>query len=394
MEILAVLRAIKEVLESVLDIYNAAQIVNGFFNDPDEVNRTRFEEEMMALAITRSDLLDASDAIRDAIAQVSDQIFRDDMNTSLTDMDTAEQDLATARRTANTDLQDEALTLSRQALNWLLNEVSSKNYPAEAVVITLSQILLRHLMISREADPKFAKDSVNRLPVENAISLLRAAAGQMEAAILAANEIHSATKTTRRRVRVPPEDGGGWDTVITWTFSVHYANVSGSTVYDSSTVYDNSTVTEDDPDDNPDFIAAKNALLAQAEAARSRGLPEDLANAGISELRGTADQAEEALRISETLPLREFILHRDLTYLEKAHYLIARRTQEPTQAMMSVIARFAGPQDFVSGNTSRARNMASNLLNTVATDEQVDALVQFGKNFGEKRAALAMLAAA
>jgi len=387
MEILVVLRAIKEVLESVLDIYNAAQIVNGFFNDPDEVSRTRFEEEMMTLAITRSDLLDASDAIRAAIAQVSDQIFRDDMNMSLTDMDTAEQDLATARRTANTDLQDEALTLSRQALNWLLNEVASKNYPAEAVVITLSQILLRHLMISREADPKFAKDSVNRLPIEKAISLLRAAAGQMEAAILAANEIHAATKTTRRRVRVPPEDGGGWDIVITWTFSVHYANVSGSTVYD------NSTGTEDGPD-NPDFIAAKNALMAQAEAARSRGLPEDLANAGISALRGTADQAEEAMRISETLPLREFILHRDLTYLEKAHYMIARRTQEPTQAMMSVIARFAGPQDFVSGNTSRARNMASNLLNTVATDEQVDALVQFGKNFGEKRAVLAMLAAA
>jgi len=386
-EILVVLRAIKEVLESVLDIYNAAQIIDGFFHDPDEVNRQRFEEEMLALATTRSELLDASNVIRAAITQVSDQIFRDDMAKSLTDMDTAEQDLATARRTGNADLQDDALTLSRQALNWLLNEVDIKNYPVESVVITVAQILLRHLMISREADPKFGKDLANRLPVEKSISMIRSAATQMEAAIMAANEIHSATKTTRRRVRVPPEDGGGWDLIVTWTFSVHYANVSGSVAYD------NSVATDEGPDDQ-DFVDGKHALMAQAAAARSRGLSEDLANAGISSLRGTADEAEKALHISETLPLREFILHRDLTYLEKAQYTIARRTQEPAQAMMSVIARYARPQDFAPGSTSRARNMASLLMNAPATDEQVDALVQFGKNFGEKRAVLALLAAA
>ena len=146
MNILAIVAAIKEVLGLIKAVYDVSQIVVGFFENPDDVNRQRYESVMEEIIRSRSQLLGASASILGAIVQLDQTIFREHMADKLGDVDQAEIALDNFRRTGEVGQRVAALDSSAGALADVLEYDSNKVYPVEAMVFHLSQILLRRIL--------------------------------------------------------------------------------------------------------------------------------------------------------------------------------------------------------------------------------------------------------
>ena len=332
---------------------------------------------MEAIKVTRQDLLHASESILTAITQLDVRLFSTTMSDKLGDMDEAAVDLDFSRRHDGDPVtRGLAITRSAGALADILRLADTKAYPVESLVLHISQILLGRLMILREADPGFCSTHQGRDPIEASISLIRSAAAQIEALILEANVVQKATSTRRTRRQIPPDEGGGFEWIVTTTVKVSYSNVSGSSVFHNS-------VSTEDPEDAT-FQQAVSDMVSEASAVRERGLAEDLANAAVSLMRGIADQAEAALRQCEMKPIGMLLFGRELTFIERAQYKIERRNLSREVAILGIAQRYLRDSDFAALAKPELEKYANELLNKPLNSNEVEALLELRKTFGTK----------
>ena len=384
MNILAIVAAIKEVLGLVKAVYDVSQIVVGFFENPDDVNRQRYESVMEEIIRSRSQLLGASASILGAIVQLDQTIFREHMADKLGDVDQAEIALDNFRRTGEVGQRVAALDSSAGALADVLEYDSNKVYPVEAMVFHLSQILLRRMIILREADPGFCTSSVAAAPINQSISIIRAAANQIEGAILSVNTVKEKGGTTRKVIIIPASEGGGREVIFISWFDINYSNVSGTVVFSGS------TRTEEGPED-PNFLQSIQQLQNQANAAHQRGLADDLANAAIVEMRGIADQAELALRNCEAQGLGRLVFGRKLNFVERARYGDIRRENSPRLSILKLAESSSMQSERSAIAIDSVSKLATGLLKRPLSNEEENALNALGKAFGQRQVAIAVL---
>ena len=383
MNILAIIGAIKEVLGLVKAVYDVSKIVASFYENPDDVNRQRYESVMEEIIRSRSQLLGASASILGAIAQLDQTIFRGLIADKLGDVDQAELALDTFRRTGDAGQRVAALDSSAGALADILEFDSNRVYPVESIVLHVSQILLRRMIILREADPGFCT-SVGSTPINQGISIIRSAASQIEAAISSTNTIRE-QRGTKRKIRIiPPSEGGGRETIVTWTFSIRYSNVSGTAAYSGS------TSTEDGPEE-PEFLQAIQQLRNEANAARQRGLADDTANAAIVEMRGIADQAELALRSCESKHFGLLVFGRELNFIERAKYADIRRENNPRLSFLRLVESSSTRSERSLDRTANVIKIAGELMKRPLSAEEESALKALGKAFGPNQVAITIL---
>lgn len=385
MNILAIIKAIKEVLEIVKAVYDVSKIVIDFFENPDDVNRQRYESVMEEIIRSRSQLLGASTSILSAIVHLDQTIFREHMADKLGDVDQAEIALDNFRRTRDPGQRVAALNSSAGALADLLEYNSSQVYPVESIVLHLSQILLRRMIILREADPGFCT-SAGSTPINQGINIIRSAASQIETAILSTNTIRELRGSKRKVINIPKSEGGGREVIATWMFSISYSNVSGSVAYSSST----STEADDGPED-PGFLQAIQQLRNEANAARQRGLADDMANAAIVEMRGIADQAELALHRCEAKHLGRLVFGRELNFIERAQYVNTRRENNPKISILRLAESSSIRSERVLGKTDNVKTLAGGLMKRPLSAEEESALKALGESFGPHQVAIAIL---
>ncbi len=391
MGILAFFAAFKEVLEFVLDIYNAAEIVEGFFNDPDAAARQRYESEMQAILAARDDLLQASQKVLGAVGDVQVTVFRQDMSDIFALIDTAESVYANAQVPTTDPVTAATLTAlaidhATLSLSTVLELTRQRAYPPEAVAFQAMQVLVRSMMVLKQAQPGFCTSATSTL-VLGVIALLETAADNITKGLDAATPVRTQRKTLRQRV---PASDGGTDFVFHITVTVTYRNLSGDISY-ASPPY--AYISEDaDDESNPPIVLG---YIRDAEAVRANGLARDADNAGATSMRVTAESQRTALATCESMHIAQMIVGRPFTYVETGLYKLERRTKTMRDAAIAMIASpvvAASPARALPDDDPRALAAAVHeVFDRTLTDEENNALGVAAKAFGRPLAALMLL---
>jgi len=301
--LLAILKAVGDVAGAINNIYGLVKNVQEFFNDPSDVNQERYLSTYSAIIDSREVVLAASAEILTAVATVDKHVFESIVADKLGDVDEAIQDIEAWHRSKSDPLRDLALDRSAGALADVLQLEANGVYPKTALVFALIQITASRLGILREADSGFGKSGISRKPIETAISTIRSTADDLESGIRAANVIH---KSLYHHVRVNPRDHSRSHT---WTFDISYSNISGTSAFSRKV----------GPSDDP----LDTRTPAEAQAAQSKGILEDIDLFKVPLMRDSAARFEQMLLASE-LETISSVTRLPVSRLTRSRYALLR----------------------------------------------------------------------
>lgn len=301
--LLAILKAVGDVAGAINNIYGLVKNVQEFFNDPSDVNQERYLSTYSAIIDSREVVLAASAEILTAVATVDKHVFESIVADKLGDVDEAIQDIEAWHRSKSDPLRDLALDRSAGALADVLQLEANGVYPKTALVFALIQITASRLGILREADSGFGKSAISRKPIETAISTIRSTADDLESGIRAANVIH---KSLYHHVRVNPRDHSRSHT---WTFDISYSNISGTSAFSRKV----------GPSDDP----LDTRTPAEAQAAQSKGILEDIELFKVPLMRDSAARFEQMLLASE-LETISSVTRLPVSRLTRSRYALLR----------------------------------------------------------------------
>jgi hypothetical protein len=195
----------------------------------------------------------------------------------------------------------------------MLQYAQSGIYPRPAVVFPFIGMLNARLVILKEADPGFCKSPTARRPIEEGIALIRSAAGEIEALL----RLHTDVQV-QRFIRKQRDDDPLVGAVIS------YSNLSGTVSY-RATVGPFELV-------SPELEEAIQRARAAAEAARTRGLMEDLQRTEVPNLRNQAATIEESLRLCELEMLSQALPY-PISSIERARFMLERQEKTLSQSV-------------------------------------------------------------
>ncbi len=382
MEIGAVLKIIGTVISIISGLVELYQKADEYFDNPDDNNRSQYESQLIEIIRSRQAILDACTSIYQAITQLSSTMFRQVIADNLGDADQAQQALDNWRRPPQSIGQrDIALNESAGALADLLQYWRNGVYPGVSLVVPLMEVLLVRLWILKQADPSFITSEVARQPIEESVVMLRYTAGDLEARILAANQVEKTT-THRTWVRIDPETGDK-ERGVTTTVTVSYHNITGTATYHRSISFE-----KDDIDTEiSDAIAG---LHAEASAARSGGLSEDLRQAQIDNLRSTASRAERLLR-GEEIRVVERIIGRKLSLVENAEFQTLRESNDLRGSIVKLADKYILEGELRGTLFDDMMTNCGELLSHSLTSDETQALIALARTFGSKAALRVLL---
>lgn len=381
MEIGAVLKIIGTVISIISGLVELYQKADEYFDNPDEANRSQYESQLVEIVRSRQVILDACASIYQAITQLSNTMFRQVIADKLGDADQAQQALDNWRRPPQSVGQrDIALNESAGALADLLQYWRNGVYPSVSLVVPLMEVLLVRLWILKQADPSFITSGVARQPIEESAGMLWSTANDLEARILAANQVKE-TVTHRMLVRIDPETGSKERIRIT-KVAVSYRNVTGTAAYHRSVSFELGEEAEAD-----DAIAG---LHAEASAARSGGLAEDLRQAQIENFRSAANKAERLLRGDE-MRVMERIVGRKLSLVERAEFLTLRESSDLRGSIVGVADKYVLEDGPRGGQSDDMTTTSGEILSRSLTNDEMQVLTALARTFGSTAALRVLL---
>lgn len=381
MEIGAVLKIIGTVISIISGLVELYQKADEYFDNPDEANRSHYESQLAEIVRNRQVILDACASIYQAITQLSNTMFRQVIADKLGDADQAQQALDNWRRPPQSIGQrDMALNESAGALADLLQYWRNGVYPSISLAVPLMEVLLVRLWILKQADPSFITSGVARQPIEESAQMLRDTANDLEARVLAANQVKEIV-ARRMIVRIDPETGDRERIRIT-TVTVSYRNVTGTAAYHRSITFE-----------EWEYVEAEEAIAgfhAEASAVRSGGLAEDIRQAQIENFRSAANKAERLLRGDE-MRVMERIVGRKLSLIERAEFLTLRETCDLRGSIVGVVDKYI-PEDGPRGSQSDDMTTTSGeLLSRSLTNDEMQVLTALAQTFGSTAALRVLL---
>jgi hypothetical protein len=378
--ILGVVEAISKVAGAINNIYELVKNAEEFFSGSSDWDQVR--AIVSSEIIGRKQILQASAAILGAIAQLDQRIFLERISDKLGDSDQALLAFDTWQRSKEIGQRDIALNESAGALADILQYFRNNVYPGESLVFPLTEILTIRLLILKQADPQFARYAVSRQPIEDAINLIRVTADNIEAAVRQANTVKD-NSYVRRKIRIrPPEEGGGREQIIVLHISVSYRNISGTVSYERHTEY-----TVDDGSANDQLEQVR----AAANAARLRGLAEDMDRAKVSVLREIADTLERCLRTAEAMWVANKIFHRELTAVERAWFIAQRQRSSFREGVFEFAMQLSLEKELQLDEQGSWHTLAADLLERQLSKDEEVALSHVARTFGKKAVLQIML---
>ena len=363
--ILAVLGAIGTVLSAINGIYSFVKNADEFLSGRSDWDAVR---AVISSQITiRNQILQVSGQILDAVAQLDRRIFLEHMADKLGDSDQAVLALDTWKRTGDLNQRAIALNESAGALSDVLRYSNNSVYPNESLAFPMVEILLKRVVVLKEADPQFALSALARQPVEDAVQFLRSTADSMSSAIEDANAIRDRSSIGTRVVTLPRSEGGGRMTVLVLHLDVSYRNLDGSVTVERRGDYE---------DTRSELEAMLTEARADATGARQRGLERDLERAHLDVLREAADAAERSLLVAEARWVSTTFLRREPTDLETAYFIARRRRADFEEVAVALAESMELSQDHL---TTLMSDVSDRPLDKKAQDSLLTFTEEFGK---------------
>ena len=383
MEVLAVISVILDwigkigsAINAVYQLYKNVDEFNNtpdWFNNPNGLQKQQFDQQMEQIIMSREQILVACANIQDSISQLGQTIFLTAISDKLGDADQAQQALDNWARTGDLLQRDDALNDSAGSLADMLQFSNSGAFPSISLIVPLFEILLIRLVILTQADPKFITSLFARKPIEDSIKLIRSTADSLEAKILERNQVNE-TSATHNEVRISPEDGIK-ESIKVVDFSIRYQNVSGTVAYCKSVRFEDI--------ESGDYEEIITLYRAEASAARSTGLAEDLRRAQIETMHNMADTAEKILRDAEIRQVQK-IIGRKLTVVERSEFRILRRSADIRQSTMEIADKYFIETELPFHENKAILANGKEILNRELTDDEEQSLSALARTFGAK----------